>query len=143
MTTSFRRAGGRRRSSIELPPGYSIERQKDGRFALWRPPYDLIDFEPTEAAAAARAWRIEAAAARNRAHFIEMRAQRGQRDPQALPEPRRFYRGVPLFNRTGRQNDWFIVVGERVRWGTLQQIEDDVDAVIEFGALPPKKSGWF
>lgn len=57
------------------------------------------------------------------------------------PEVKKTYRGMPIYNRTGRSNDYFIVSGSRVRWGTLAQIKSDIDLLKDFGALPEKK-GW-
>lgn len=55
------------------------------------------------------------------------------------------YKGYTLENAAGGWQDWnctFIERGEpRTRWGTLQEIREDVDTVISGNALPAKELG--
>jgi hypothetical protein len=56
-------------------------------------------------------------------------------------------RGLEMFNRTGRKNDWCVVFPrrdfeeQRVRWGNRQEIEKDIDFYADNGHPPARLKG--
>jgi len=47
------------------------------------------------------------------------------------------YRGV-VFRQLGKGRDCVWAYEDRVRFGTKEDIQSDIDLVLDFGALPPK-----
>ena len=55
---------------------------------------------------------------------------------------KRIYRGFELV-KTGRQPwDWLCMFGGRARWGTLAEIQADVDLVVSGVGLPAPQKGF-
>ena len=52
------------------------------------------------------------------------------------------YRGATLINRTRRWDGWHVTENGRTRWGTLREVQADVDHLLIWGHLPESKNGW-
>ena len=48
------------------------------------------------------------------------------------------YRGVQIKRRGRGKYDWFVSDAARVRWGSKDEIKQDVDFLLEHGRLPPR-----